>query len=86
LSDKTSYKNFPPLFLSGSEWEVTIDDTLRVFERCKQNGVEDVVCEISPSGLHVLECFANFGVPESIDLIQKEAKFILEHCKLDSSE
>ena len=80
LSEDASFKGFCPLFLSASEWETMRDDSTRVVERCKQDGVEDVICEITPStGVHVLEDWAGYGIPEALDLLHKEASFIVKH-------
>eukprot|EP01084_Bolivina_argentea_P149844 261718_1 len=82
LNKNASFKGFCPLFLSASEWECVLDDSLRVVDRCKKDGVEDVYCEITPSnGIHVLEDWTGYGVPEARILLQKEAEFILKYKK-----
>ena len=84
LCKEASFKGFCPLFMSASEWEAVLDDTLRVKERCIKDGVkdEDIVVEVTPcNGIHVLEDWVGFGVSESLTLLQKEAQFILKHRK-----
>ena len=42
--------------------------------------MEDVVCEVTPSnGVHVLEDWVGYGIPEALDLLHKEATFIVKH-------
>jgi len=68
------------LFLSASEWELLASDTLRVADRCKEDGMNDVHVEMTPAnGTHVMEDWVGFGVPESMDLLQKESRFIIRH-------
>ncbi|ETO35573.1 Alpha/beta hydrolase fold-3 domain protein [Reticulomyxa filosa] len=83
--DKTLCKNFPPLFLSYSEFECLADDTTRLYEILKpfkQIG-KDLVCHQTPNnGFHVLELFSDF-IPEGKKLIEMESAFALGCIKSD---
>ena len=89
LSKQASFKGFCPLFMSVSEWEVVLDDSLRIKQRCIDDGIKpnDIVVEVTPSnGIHVLEDWVGFGVSESLILLQKEAQFILKYRKQQAGQ
>lgn len=78
-----TFKEFPPMFLSASEWECVLDDSLRVKQEMDKYKDEDnvnqcIVHVTKNTGIHVLEDFAAHGIVEAEALLQTEAKFILQ--------
>ncbi|MEZ4884339.1 MAG: alpha/beta hydrolase [Chitinophagales bacterium] len=66
----------PPLLIQVGTHEVLIDDSLKLAEKAKQDGV-DVTLQIWENMLHVWQFFADF-MPESKKAIRNIAEFI-EH-------
>ena len=75
-----TFEQFPPVFLSVSEWECVLDDSLRVKEQMdKYEDASECVLHVTKgTGIHVLEDFHGHGLPEADELIQKEAEWILK--------
>ncbi len=64
----------PPLLIQVGTHEVLLDDSLKLAEKAKEDGVE-VTLEIWENMLHVWQFFADY-MPESRKAIRKIAKFI----------
>ncbi|MCG3147451.1 MAG: Monoterpene epsilon-lactone hydrolase [Verrucomicrobiae bacterium] len=70
------YTGIPPLLIQAGDYEVIRDDSIRVAEKAKADGV-DVTLEIWPGQVHV---FQIRGLPESRQAVQHIAEFIHAHC------
>jgi len=66
------YTGIPPLLIQAGDYEAIRDDSIRVAEKAKADGV-DVTLEIWPGQVHV---FQIRGLPESRQAIQHIAEFI----------
>ena len=77
-----TFKEFPPMFLSVSEWECVMDDSVKVkkeMDKYKDDGGNECILHTTKNtGIHVLEDFAAHGIMEAQSLIQKEAQWILK--------
>lgn len=71
------YTGIPPLLIQAGDYEVIRDDSVRVAEKAKADGV-DVTLEIWPGQVHV---FQIRGLPESRQAIQRMAEFIRRWAK-----
>ena len=68
------FTDFPPLLMQVGDLEILLDDTVRVAELARSQGV-DVDVHIEPEGYHVYPLFAP-NAPESIAAIEQIGDFV----------
>lgn len=68
----------PPIFLTASEGEVLLSDTVRLAERAKQAGV-DVTTRIVEDSVHVYTIFP--FLPETVSTLQEIQAWAAQHAK-----
>ena len=74
------YKDFPPMMLFAGEDEMLLDDTLTVYKKAKQAGV-DVILETQPKMFHSYVLYTSY-MPESKRSYQLLKEFITNSFKL----
>jgi len=68
------FTDFPPLLMQVGDLEILLDDTVRVAELARSQGVK-VDMHIEPEGYHVYPLFAP-NAPESIAAIEQIGDFV----------
>jgi len=68
------FTDFPPLLMQVGDLEILLDDTVRVAELARSQGVK-VDMHIEPEGYHVYPLFAP-NAPESIAAIEQIGEFV----------
>jgi acetyl esterase/lipase len=71
------YEGLPPLFLLVGTRELLYDDTTRVAERARTDGV-DVTLEVGEGLIHVWPFFGD-QVPESVESVARIGDFVRKH-------
>lgn len=71
------FAGLPPLLMLVGDVEVLLDDTLRVVERARSQGV-DVTLHLEPEGFHVYPMFAP-DAPESKAALKQIGAFVRSH-------
>ena len=68
------YHGFPPMFFSVGDHEMLLDDTLKVVNKMKKDGVS-VICERKPEMFHTYVLYKNY-MPESRESYSRMINFI----------
>ena len=74
-------RGLPPLLVHVGDAEVLLDDSVELGRRAQAAGV-DCTVEVTPEAIHVWHVLAGFGVPESLEALERLAAWIRERLKL----
>lgn len=72
------YTGMPPMLMQVSDCEVLYDDSVRVAERARGAGVEDVTLDVWHAMPHVWQLFAPV-IPESLQAIDRIGAWVQAH-------
>lgn len=71
------YTGFPPMLLHVGDWEILLNDSTRVAQKAREQGV-DVTLEIWDGMWHVWHAFYD-QVPEGLQAITQVGEFVQKH-------
>ena len=74
----------PPLYIQAGDWDILVDDAIRVADRARRAGV-DVRLDVFPEMLHAHQIWAG-NMPEADDAVARIGDYARQHVALTPRE